>query len=584
LIQKTKYIFLLLLLILLFPEVSFPQNGIKDTSAVIDTAGFVDIDPDLADKINGIEGKIIKSISIRVLDIAGSSINSSDSENVSWIGKIGNSLHFKTREWVVNNHLLFKVGDTLRIKKLLDTERLLRENEFFSDARILASSSPDNPDSVDISVLAHDRWTLALQVSYSAEYKAGYFGITDGNLLGFGHSVDALGSYDQDPLIGWGGKLHYKAFNIAGSYINADAILEGDKSNKNRAFGFSRSFITTETIWAGGLEISWNAGNVIYIREGTLTTTPFSNASQDVWLGRSFPVWFGPDIFREKSNIIFAGRIAHKDFSERPLVTPISNRLFENSTLYLLSAGLVNQRYYRDNYIDKFGTTEDVLIGGLVTFTGGREVRELQDRWYGGINGVISRRIQNLGYLSLKLDWGGFRKINRWEQNVFNLDFIFHSPLFRSERWRYRVFFHSSFLLGYNRFEGEQLFLDTESGLRGIPRFALPGTKRITLNFETRIFSPWEVLGFVVGGIVFTDFGLVTNRTIKISDTKLYQGYGFGLRTRNESIAGAQFEFSVVYNPVLPLNYSNNISFIFKGSFVIGSRSFGFNKPSVISF
>lgn len=250
----------------------------------------------------------------------------------------------------------------------------------------------------------------------------------------------------------------------------------------------------------------------------------------------------------------------------------------------LFSGGMMNQRYYKETYVDKFGTTEDISLGGILVATLGLEERDFSERWYTGVNGVLSKRIQNVGYFSWKLGWGGFRNFNRWEQNVFNLNLIYHSTLRKSDDWKFRWFLRSDFLLGYNRFQGEQIYLDNFNGLRGIPRFSLSGTKRLTINIENRIFSPFDPLGFVLGGIVFADFGIITSKDVNLDKQKLYQSYGIGIRTRNESIAGAKFQISLAYNPVLPPGDKSHLKIIFGATFVMGNRGFGIGQPDIIGF
>jgi hypothetical protein len=99
-----------------------------------------------------------------------------------------------------------------------------------------------------------------------------------------------------------------------------------------------------------------------------------------------------------------------------------------------------------------------------------------------------------------------------------------------------------------------------------------------------RIFSPYTVLGFVIGGITFANYGLISGTNKNILASRLYQAYGFGLRTQNESISETNFELALVYNPYNPTNGSANTEIIFSASFVLGSRDFNFDKPKTIQY
>ena len=183
------------------------------------------------------------------------------------------------------------------------------------------------------------------------------------------------------------------------------------------------------------------------------------------------------------------------------------------------------------------------------------------------------------------LEAGGFRNDIHWEQNVINFNLLYHSKLFQSNDWKFRFFFQNDFLFGFNRFEGEQIYIDTETGLRGLTDGdKIPGIERNILNLETRIFSPYSPLGFVLGASIFADFGLIGEKNKNLINSRLYQGYGFGIRTKNESIARTNFSILLVYNPYIPSTQSGAFSVLFMTNVIIGSLQFNFEKPSVINY
>jgi hypothetical protein len=200
-------------------------------------------------------------------------------------------------------------------------------------------------------------------------------------------------------------------------------------------------------------------------------------------------------------------------YSNRPEVTPFQNRIFENSVLYLVGAGILNSRFYKDIYLDKFGTIEDVQIGGIFSVTAGTEKREFNDRWYIGADAAYSRRLA-FGYISAAVSLGGFRNRDIWEQNVFSAKLMYHSPLQLLNGWKQRLLVKADYLLGFNRFAGEVVYIDNENGLRGLSRFVVSGTKRTVLNIESRFFSPYSLLGFDLGGVLFADLGLIGGKKI----------------------------------------------------------------------
>jgi hypothetical protein len=293
---------------------------------------------------------------------------------------------------------------------------------------------------------------------------------------------------------------------------------------------------------------------------------------------------FGPSEFRRRTNIVTAARVNRSNFTTRPLVTPDSNRVFTNNLIYLFSTGIINRRFYRDHYISRFGPTEDVPIGGMVSLTGGYEINEFTKRYYYGLDGVYSRRIKNLGYLSLHSAAGGFFNEGRWEQNAYLFDILYHSRLVSFNSWSMRFFLQNKYLIGNNRYDTEQIFLDNDNGLRGYDRFSLHGISKGLLNLETRIFTPFVPLGFSIGFKLFSDLGIIANRGEELFNSRIYQSYGAGLRISNESISRAQFDVALIYRPFTPLKQNGSFAIIFSSSISLGSRSFNFDKPSIINY
>ena len=563
--SSNKFLVLIIFILMLTPFL-FSQNKNSD------------------EEIKAQEGKIIRNIEFRRIDISGPSILDGDSGVVNWWGNIVNSLHNKTKSWVIENRLLFKKGDRLRFQKISDSERLLRSSGYFLDANIRVKKALE--DSVDILVVTKDKWTISLLASYDGESHDAYLGIRDENLFGIGHSANLTITDNNDNLEGWGGSLNYTAVNLKGSYIDANLSAKANGKLNIESLGLSRSFVTTETKWIGGLNLSFEYNHLEYIKDqNEYVSIPYTLNNQDVWLGHSFPIDFGSANFKNTTRIITAARISRTNHSSRPEVSADSNRLFENKTIYLFSSGIITRNFYKDKYIEEFGTTEDIPTGGILSITTGEDDRELGNRWYLGSSAIYSEHIQNFGYVSGKLEVSGFKNGTNWEQNVINFNLLYHSRLYNKDDWKLRFFIQNDYLFGFNRFEGEQIYITSETGLRGVNNGdKLHGTKSNILNLEARIFSPYSPLGFVLGANVFADFGLVAEKEVNLINSQLYQAYGFGIRTKNESITRTNFSISLVYNPYLPSKNSGAFSVLFMTNIIIGFRQFNFEKPSVINY
>ncbi len=527
---------------------------------------------------------VIKNLTLDRIDVAGPSLFDDKNWQPDFIGKVGNYLHFKTRSWVIQNILLFRTGELFDRQKIGESERLLRKSGYFRDARIEVKPGA-SPATSDVRVITKDKWTLSPQLSYSAKNKNGYIGIRDINLLGMGHSFETVATHDEDKNIGWGGKLGYSINNIQGSFVDALLKIETNHKGNSLRLSLSRSFFTSTTKWAGGLDFNWRYNNQIFVdTTNTIKLIPNSFDSQDLWFGRSFPVWFGTGEFKTNSRFIVSGKYFKKHYKIRPKVLPDSNQIFQDYRLYLFSSGIINRQFYKSYFVDGFGVTEDIPVGSLISFTTGSDDHEFYNRWYFGTQLIYSGNIENLGYFSGNFEIGGFIPYKRkWEQNALRFDINYHSPLIYRRDWKGRIFIQNNFIIGTNRFNGEQLFLNRNSGMPGFDDNALTGTKRNVLDLEARIFSPYSLLGFVLGGIVFADYGLISGKE-NLFKSRLYQGYGFGLRTQNESLSRSSFELALVCNPFNPSASGINLGLVFSATFVLGSWYFNFDEPQTVKF
>ena len=406
----------------------------------------------------------------------------------------------------------------------------------------------------------------------------------DNNFIGLGHTALAEVTYNNDPSVGLGGKLGYTVSNIKGTYTDFNLNFEANKKYDIKSIGLAKPFITYQTEWIAGFILKWERNTYdTFDDDNNLISLPLKKNSQDLWAGRAFSVNLANNFKKSNSNLITSLRILSLNHSERPY-NPMQYRIFENSTMLLFGVGIVSRNFYKDKFVQQFGTTEDIPVGESISLSTGPEKRELSNRWYIGIETAYSNWYDDYGYFSGRVGIGAFRGNNQWEQNTYRLSLLYNTYLYKWNIWRYRLFMNYDLLLGYNRISGEQTYLYSGTGLRGINKAYIAGTKRMVLNLEARIFSPYELLGFVIGGVAFSDFGLIAESNRGFLSSKFYQGYGAGFRIKNESIISAAFELVFVFNPYNPQNKGAAFSVLLSTNFAIGIREIGYSKPFVESF
>lgn len=188
---------------------------------------------------------------------------------MKWYDWLAGHLHATTRNSTVDNYLLFKEGEGYNAQKLYESERLLRRMPFINRVNISVSDTDSGKDSVDVVVKVLDSSSLKPRMSYSGS-KIG-LGVTDENVLGLGHTFDFLYRNDskerQNYVLG-----SYTAYNLFGSYINAQILGERDFSRNERInFNIRRDFFSPLTKWAGGFSFDYFMRNVL-LPIGTDTT------------------------------------------------------------------------------------------------------------------------------------------------------------------------------------------------------------------------------------------------------------------------------------------------------------------------
>jgi hypothetical protein len=114
----------------------------------------------------------------------------------STIYNILNAIHIQTKESVVKKFLLFNVGDTVNLYNLIESERLLRDERYISDASIQKENF--NGKNV-LRIKTSDNWTLSVPVSLEHPGSEWYYGIglQENNFLGFGQTVGIYYSHDE---------------------------------------------------------------------------------------------------------------------------------------------------------------------------------------------------------------------------------------------------------------------------------------------------------------------------------------------------------------------------------------------------
>lgn len=524
-------------------------------------------------------GKIIGNIRIKKLNVFGTNIDDTTRQVDSWIVKTGNNLHVDTRRRVIRKNLLIKKGNLLNPLQLADNERLLRDLPFIQDARIILEPRDKNSDTVDIVVVTKDIWSISADFSPNG-FTGGRLQLDDRNILGFGHEFDNYFYLRPDESQVWGYEGIYRIPNLYGTFITSELRYSNTYYNKIYGFRLYREFITPETKYAGGIEISnQELRREIFQEDSTILQFPFKFNLQDFWFGRSFSL---SDSDNRRPQITVAARYTRKEFTERPLVEADTNRDYHSNNFVLGSIGYSRREYYKGHYIYGFGRTEDIPEGGLVEITAGVEYGEFHNRYYTGLRLSKGKILPSKGFVYGQVNLGGFLRNGSYEQGILNIRANGFSELYHIKKYSLRQFLKLEYTRGLRRFKEEYITINDDRGIRGLSSIFLRGNNKLMANVETLVFTPLQPVGFQFAFFVFADVALISKES-PIFQGDFYSGFGLGLRVRNDNLTFNTFQIRLGYYPKVPINTSSldlNISGTASGR----QDDFQMESPAVILF
>jgi hypothetical protein len=526
-------------------------------------------------------GKIIRKINVKILDLFGASVYDPEDTVRSWIERTGNSLHFKTKEWVIKNKLIISEGQKFIPDDIKEDERILRQSPFIYDVRIIPEEIFNNSDSIDIMLYIQDIWSTNGAFSYHPGSKVGSISLSDINLIGLGSAFTGGLKFNPDFEHGWDWNGSYTFANIERTYLSANISYLSEIDHQQYGLMIGRDFFSPVIKWAGAVAQNWQ--NFTYPqfinKSGSAETAKFNQ--QDYWLGYAFDFrpYDSTHLYQNRFNV--AGRITRTVFSKRPEFDTVN--AFEDNTFYLGRIGYSYTTYYQDQYIFGLGKTEDIPLIKMIEFIFGLDKGTNTSRPYYGIKTGYSLINNNLGYFYGGFQVGAFYNDKKWLNRSTIWDMFYFSNLKRSGNYTWRYYLGSRYSSYFDPLIPiDILNINNEAGIRGFTDNELIGNKKLVLNYEADIFLPLKPLGFNIALITFADFGLISPTNLLLFDSKLYQGYGFGFRIQNEHLIFPSFQ---IMFGIYPNRYQSGGAFfdIFNQSALYYQfNQFQFSIPSVV--
>lgn len=458
-------------------------------------------------------------------------------DDYSLAGRVMNSLHVLTRDYIIEDELLFEEGDDADPDRLLELERNLRRTGLFSSVEVLADTVDD--DSVDVIVRTQDRFSLRPAILFGLGGGIANVGakVDEINLAGTATFAQVSALYRSENDIGWEGlaavgqrRLFRSEFGILGSLL-------ANRFRTDAAISFYKPYRTMATPWAMSVFGVNSFGRDFLYRGDSAFTLPFTQRSVESWVS----VARGSG-----SDRLFFTVLGEVNATDRSIAS--SRQAFDNTARVLVAFSSISQRFTRTAFLDGF-ETEDVQTGGWGSAILGRIFAQddsSSSMWYIGAQGERSIQLTPDIYLFGRIGGGSGIMPGRaayTSVESYGLGHWRFSPaLLLAARFRQQTVWN------WNAYH--QLVLDNDAGLRGYQANALTGDNRLVTNVELRWMPGWKlwILGF--SGVVFHDAGAVWDQGTELTKVRMHHSVGTGIRIHNLKASGEDttFRFDFAYN------------------------------------
>jgi hypothetical protein len=420
--------------------------------------------------------------------------------------RLANRLHPTTREQVVRRVLLVHPGDLFSVRRIAESERLLRSERWFYDVAIRpVRLHPDN--TVDLEVATRDVWSLGVGASFR---RAGgentiHAQIQDTNLLGFGKdvAVEWEKNVDRTTIL-----ARYRDHYFAGRRIRLEAEYVKASDGSQKLFALERRFYSLATRWAAGvrwwddqrIDSLWELGHIrrqfghgtrVGEAYGGLALGHDERAPQRLLVG-----------FTWSDDIFWRPRRVFRVAPPPPRLPPDHREVGPWIEWSWLEDGFVTTRD-----LDKIQRTEDLNLGGQARLRLGWSARGLGATHEGLLFstswlGTVEPAEGQLLVTSASADgrWHG----SGLENAVGTLDLRW----FVADFGRHRLLVATRADVTHRLDPERQLLLGGEEGLRGYPLRYQQGDRRFLFTVEQRFYSEREILHlFRIGAAAFFDVG-----------------------------------------------------------------------------
>ena len=480
------------------------------------------VDTHLFDNLQGKEIRHIEFTSLSVFDK-----NDPDENNGLYL--FLNKLHINTRSNVVRAQLLFEQGELLNVKKIQESERILRKRSYLTNAYIVPLTVCANH--VDIMVVTQDSWSLEPQLSLSKESegtKSG-FAISDGNILGTGNSLTI--GYEENTqrnLISY----DFSNPHIFNSQIATKIYYADTSDGRDTIVDISHPFYSLETPWAAGFytqdvtleeQIRHMDVQINEFEHQTMTNRIFYGLATDITAGYTQRWLVG--ITNEEDNFFISEDTLQAIPGQRKAVYPwVEYQFLEN-------------RYGVFKNVNQIQRPEDIALGQNFSFRLGYAGTQFDNpddviRYIGEYTNIVDFDSQHIFETTVNVDGRRHSKIEDGDSTVAGVTLAYN--YFQDEKRRWYAGF--TYEIGQDLAQYEELTVGDITGMRGYPTDYQRGDERYVFTVERRYFSDLHLFNLLrVGAVAFVDVGKAWG-VEQYGYSPLLSNVGLGLRLSSSKV------------------------------------------------
>lgn len=489
------------------------------------------------------EGKIIRDIHIRKLNIFEQNPEEIEKTLLKWIVAAGDAIHINTRNFVIRNNLIINRGDRIDPYKLADNERILRQLDFIRNADI--EIIPDYlSDSVDIFIITRDFWSIGGTLKPHSLRRVDAE-VLDMNMFGLGRKFINKVELDltkDHPLTYM---ATYKVDNLGGAFLQGQLRYRNSYYEQFFEGSINRKPLLQNLKYHGGLHAGQYNLQQDFLIEGEKKPLHYSYRICDLWMGHNFIS--GPE--NRKSFLLSTGVKMHDFWNRSEYLRDFRN--YQDRRLYLLKGLFAEVRYFTTTNVFGYGEIEDIPYGKMFSITAGYEDSGQENRHYLGLSSAYSKATKPGGLIRGELDVGGFINSKQIEDGVAGLNLLYLTPLINVGRYKFRQFLSSSATIGINRSPLDSIHINGDWGIRGFKSKYTYGKSKLAVNAESVFFTPWYFYGFKFALFGFLDMGIVGN-SHDFSSSRTFSGIGLGLRIGNDNLAVRNIQLRFAFYPKAP--------------------------------